>query len=74
MEDEAVRKETLAKGKSDQWQMLRIMINTYVEHSIADSWKGGGDPHDVPVIEAQLKLIKAQLMTHIDKMKREFGT
>jgi hypothetical protein len=55
----------------DQWAELMRRIEEYRDAAIAESWKGGGDPVDVPAIDAQLQLAEALLNSHIEKMKRE---
>lgn len=40
---------------------LRRLIGAFVRESLSDSWKSGGDPDDVPVIEAELAASKARL-------------
>jgi hypothetical protein len=50
---------------------LRYRINEYAEAMVAESWKGGGDPADIPVVEAQLELSKAKLDAHLERMERE---
>ena len=58
--------------KLDHWRKLLQLIKDYAEARIAESWKGGGDPADIPVIEANEKLAEANLFSHIEKMRREF--
>lgn len=40
---------------------LRRAIIAYTAAAIADSWKGGGDPDDIPAIEQRLKRAHARL-------------
>ena len=47
---------------------LHNLIHEYTDHAIAESWKGGGDPADIPVLEAQLELARTKLERHIDKV------
>lgn len=44
---------------------LRRAISRYVNARLDDSWKGGGDPDDIPRIEAALKAAAKQLDTVI---------
>jgi hypothetical protein len=60
-----------AVKKPDMWKQLMKLISNYREAAIAESWKGGGDPADVEVHEAYLKLTELQLSAHIEKMQRE---
>ena len=38
-----------------QAKELRKSITLLVKAAIADSWKGGGDPSDIPLIETELE-------------------
>lgn len=62
---------TKSKKQRDDWQILPDLIAAYAAAVVADSWKGGGDPADYPVIEAELELAKAKLETHIAKLRRQ---
>lgn len=53
------------------WDVLLELIGDYRDAAIAESWKGGGDPEDIEVLELQLSLSTAKLNSHIEKMKRE---
>lgn len=55
------------------WDELIVRIQAYAEARVADSWKGGSDPMDIPIFEAQLALETAKLMAHIEYMKRELA-
>lgn len=61
----------MRKPKPDFWKQLEQLIKNYTEAVVADSWKGGGDPADIPLIEATLELERLKLERHIDKMKQE---
>ena len=39
-------------------QRLRRVVRELVAAEIADSWKGGGDPVDIPYIEARVKVAR----------------
>ena len=51
-----------------QAQQLHTLIAAYVEAQIADSWKGGGDPNDIPIIEAEAEVAKLKLERFIAKL------
>lgn len=60
------------KAKSpNKWEQLSTLIQEYADAQEADSWKGGGDPDAIPVVEAQLQLARARLNAHIWTMQRE---
>lgn len=59
------------KKQKDKWRELARLIQAYADAQEADSWKGGGDPADTLVIEAQLQLARVQLTAHVEKMRRE---
>ena len=40
---------------------LRDAINEHRNAAIEDSWKGGGDPEDIPLIEADLVRTRRKL-------------
>ena len=46
---------------------LKRMIKDYVEACIADSWKGGGDPRDIPYCVVWKKESKKKLYSFINK-------
>lgn len=54
-----------------KWDTLRRLISEYVDAAIAESWKGGGDPAEMPLLEAREQLAKAQLEVHIHRMERD---
>jgi len=60
-------------ARQKAWHTLRELIAEYKEAAIGESWKGGGDPLDIPVLEAQLTLAEMKLHCHIEQMKREEG-
>lgn len=59
-------------AKDRPWRVLVFYIQQYRDAAIAESWKGGGDPADIEVTELRLKLTRGELMSHIEKMRREF--
>lgn len=50
----------------NQRNRITRAINKYVRAFDADSWKGGGDPADIPAIEARLRQAKKQLKRAMD--------
>jgi hypothetical protein len=61
------------KVKVDEmWERLSELTDEFAAAAIADSWKGGGDPLDGPVIEAELLKTKYALEAHISKIRREY--
>lgn len=61
----------MAKKHTSKWQVLRAHIDTLERWARDDEVKGSGDPLDYDAIEANYKLAKVTLSTHIDKMERE---
>ncbi len=51
-----------------QAQRLKRLIDERVKAAIAESWSGGGDPADVPALEAALKLAEAKLEHYINHL------
>ena len=62
----------LKAKKRTSWQILTVLIQNYASASVAESWKGGGDPADVETLDTRLKLARIELNAHIAKMIREF--
>lgn len=60
-------------NKEYRYDKLRVLIREFADAKVADSWKGGGDPADIEVMELNLKLRTALLMAHIEKMERYDG-
>mgnify|MGYP001256503530 CR=1 FL=1 len=58
--------------KSSVWVELLRRIESYKDAAVAESWKGGGDPADVEVLELNLKLTEAQVRQHLEVMRREY--
>jgi hypothetical protein len=50
---------------------LRLCIAQHAAAQVADSWSGGGDPLDVPVLEAEAKAAAARLEAELKKPERE---
>jgi hypothetical protein len=59
--------------KKNRWRQLRYLIDAYSDAAIHDSWKGGGDPSDIEVIELRLKLADAELGAYLTKLEREYS-
>lgn len=59
-------------GDKHRWETLEELIQQLADAQEADSWKGGGDPEYIPVIEAELELAKLKLRTHIDHMRNYY--
>lgn len=60
-----------ATGQRAQWAKLRIRIRDFTSAAIAESWKGGGDPADMPIIDKELELATLKLNLQLDKMERD---
>lgn len=41
---------------------LRYAVQQLVRAEVADSWKGGGRPEDVPVIEEELRRARTRVL------------
>lgn len=55
-----------------KWSKLEELIGKYADAVVADSWKGGGDPQDIPLVEAQLLVAKLELERYIELLKQEY--
>lgn len=58
------------RAKPDPWRTLTKLISNYAAWARADEMKGGGDPTDIPQIEASLELARANLNAHIERLRR----
>lgn len=58
----------LNKGQASN---LNKLVRDLVQAEVADSWKGGGDPGDIEVIEAELALAKARFSSYVRKLVRD---
>ena len=56
---------------AEQADNLRTLINEFTGASINMSWAGGGDPLDIPLLEATLALAEAKLERFIANLVRE---
>jgi hypothetical protein len=52
----------------EQAAQLNALIDAHVQAQIADSWKGGGDPNDIPLIEAEAEVARLKLERFINKL------
>jgi hypothetical protein len=50
---------------------LMEFVGEHVRAQVAESWKGGGDPVDVPIIELEAKLAEAELLRFVAKLVQE---
>jgi len=57
---------TISKAQADK---LRTLIADYAEDKVADSWKGGGDPSHIPLIEQDLATSKRKLEEFIHELE-----
>jgi hypothetical protein len=64
------RPPTTGREAVSEFQTLRTLIGEYAQAAVADSWKGGGDPAEIPIFEAQLTLAQTKLDAHIERMER----
>ncbi len=65
------KKKQAAPKSNPLFQELTRLIADYAQASVDESWKGGGDPADVEIIELELELARAKLNAHLEKMRRE---
>lgn len=54
------------------WTELRQLIASYAEAAIAESWKGGGDPEEIPILEMELAIAKQKIENHLKRMEDWF--
>lgn len=47
---------------------LKAAIKNLVAAEVADSWKGGGDPADIPFIKADLRAARTRVETYVNKL------
>ena len=50
---------------------LEFHIQELVDAEIAASWKGGGDPADIPYIEKELREAKENMVKILDRIQKE---
>jgi hypothetical protein len=56
---------------TEQAHQLMELVGAHAQAQVADSWKGGGDPVDIPVIELEAKLAEAELVRFVTKLVQE---
>ena len=49
------------QSAAEALRKVRAAVRGLVKAEVADSWKGGGDPEDIPLIEERLKHAKQKL-------------
>jgi len=54
-------------------EQLMKLVGEHVQAQVAESWKGGGDPTDIPIIEAEAALAEAKLVKFVTNLVREGG-
>jgi hypothetical protein len=64
-------KTVQAQPVATKYDKLRTLITDYVDAAVAESWAGGGDPIDVPILAARMALTKALLEQHINQMEHD---
>lgn len=56
------QRDVIAEHYGPKWRArLRRAIGRYTRAYNADSWKGGGDPDDIPAIEQELRSARKAL-------------
>jgi hypothetical protein len=55
------------------WGTLAMLIGSYADARVDNSWAGGGDPADMEVLATREALARHELNAHIIKMQRETG-
>lgn len=53
-----------------QRRRLVTLLHKYAQAIVNDSWKGGGDPADIPEIEAELINAKRNLDHYLDILEK----
>lgn len=69
----APTKISRVKADKSDWDVLMEHIEIYKEAAIKESWSGGGDPTDVPLLEAELELATLKLEKHVQQMRDRRG-
>lgn len=64
--DPVLTRKMLAAEFPREKRALMEAIKAYAEAAIADSWKGGGDPADIPEIEQMLEGAMQRLLLSVD--------
>lgn len=55
----------------EQAATLRDLIADHARAQVAESWAGGGDPLDVPVVKVEALAAQARLEAFINRLERE---
>lgn len=53
-----------------QAEELHRLIRSLVRAEVADSWKGGGYPDDIPIIEGELKAARIRIKLYINRLTK----
>lgn len=48
---------------------IKAAVQRLVDAEVADSWKGGGDPADIPYIEQELEIARMKFDSLMGKLK-----
>lgn len=48
---------------------IRAAVERLIDAEVADSWKGGGDPADIPYIEQELEIARMKFDSLTGKLK-----
>jgi len=56
---------------SEQAAALKRLISEHLSAAIALSWSGGGDPEDVPLLQAEASYARLKLERFIAKLVKE---
>lgn len=71
-----MRKKTVQPRASASAKLTRLrqLIDAKIVAEVELSWKGAGDPAEIPVKEAYAEYCSIALETHIAQMEREEGS
>lgn len=48
---------------------IRAAVQHLIDAEVADSWKGGGDPADIPYIEQELEIARMKFDSLMSKLE-----
>lgn len=48
---------------------IRAAVKRLIDAEVADSWKGGGDPADIPYIEQELEIARMKFDSLMGKLE-----
>lgn len=54
---------------SNMAKEIRAAVKRLINAEVADSWKGGGDPADIPYIEQELEIAQMKFDALMGKLK-----